>query len=114
MTENLKTCPICGGEASVEQNGGGEYFVLCKNQCISTGSYETREEAECEWNERGDEGAKPARCPFCGGETDVWVASNSRCYIRCDNCGASQRKTYMTQAIAIRAWNRMNERNRKD
>ena len=104
--EKLKSCPICGGEAGVNQNAHDEYYVYCENRCVSTGTYRTREEAENEWNERESDGAKPLRCPFCGAETDVLHAVGFRFYVHCSNCGASQDRNYQTKAMAIREWNR--------
>ena len=104
---SLKLCPICEEEAIVRTvKDSCNYFVTCKNGCICTQPYETQEEAEREWNERGTDGAKPEQCPFCGADSEVQQAIGFKFYVRCNNCGASQSRNYTTKAAAIRAWNR--------
>ena len=59
MSEKLKPCPFCGGEAYTEghkvelQEGFGFWFVSCKNQCGAlVGYFPTEEMAIKAWNKR--------------------------------------------------------------
>ena len=59
MSETLKPCPFCGGEAEVEDCRYG-YYVSCQSPtCLvspETGDYETKASAIVAWNRRaGDE-----------------------------------------------------------
>ena len=60
MTENLKPCPFCGGEAksksSVDVFGHEGFFsVLCRKCYARTGYYETEAEVIEAWNRRANE-----------------------------------------------------------
>jgi len=59
MSEELKPCPFCGGEAYTEghklelQDGFGFWFVACKNQCgAMVGYFYTEDDARRAWNRR--------------------------------------------------------------
>ena len=59
MSEELKLCPFCGGEAEVEDCRYG-YYVSCQSPtCLvspETGDYESKAAAIVAWNRRaGDE-----------------------------------------------------------
>ena len=63
MSEKLKPCPFCGGEAYTEgdkvklQDGFGFWFVACKNQCgVMLGYFNTENEAIKKWNRRAYNG----------------------------------------------------------
>lgn len=55
MTEELKPCPVCGGEAYIEpwEKGFDRFIVGCK-ECRrrSTGPFPTIEKATIWWNRR--------------------------------------------------------------
>lgn len=60
MSEELKPCPFCGGEAktksSVDVFGHEGFFsVLCRKCYVRTGCYETEAEVIEAWNRRADE-----------------------------------------------------------
>ena len=59
MSEELKPCPFCGGEAGVEICGDGYYVTCQSHKCLIsplTGDYETEAAAIVAWNRRaGDE-----------------------------------------------------------
>ena len=57
MSEELKPCPFCGGDAEITKWHEG-YFVECKKQrCGGTiGAYKTEEEAIEAWNTRAKDG----------------------------------------------------------
>ena len=50
MTEKLKPCPFCGGEAEVE--GERIFWVSCQKCWVETSSFNTLEEAIEAWNRR--------------------------------------------------------------
>ncbi len=62
MSEELKTCPFCGGEAEIYDTGDGiSFFIGCrtdrcylsiKQQCI--GQYSKQEQMIEAWNRRVD------------------------------------------------------------
>ena len=57
MSEKLKPCPFCGGEAGIENWGYG-YYVTCQSPtCLispETGNYETKAAAIAAWNTRDE------------------------------------------------------------
>lgn len=62
MSEELKPCPFCGGEAYMEgdlvkkQDGFGFWFVACKNNCgVMLGYFPTDDKAIKAWNKRYNE-----------------------------------------------------------
>ena len=58
MTEKLKPCPFCGGEAEVYENEYENitlFMVACKNCGISTAGYDYEEDAIKDWNRRAGE-----------------------------------------------------------
>lgn len=55
MTEKLKPCPFCGGEAALWKTLSGDYHIECINMCdIKPGTlcYHTKEKAITAWNTR--------------------------------------------------------------
>ena len=59
MTEKLKTCPFCGGEAKCIEFYG-LYHVICCNCHIAGKDCSTRESAVSAWNNRPIEDARAA------------------------------------------------------
>ena len=51
MSEELKPCPFCGGEARGELYGHG-YYVMCKDNCLHGEFCPSNEEAIKRWNTR--------------------------------------------------------------
>ena len=67
----LKPCPFCGGEAKVESDTWRDVGVMHCVECecgVSTGVYETVEEAVEHWNRRIKE--EPTNCA-CGDDLTV-------------------------------------------
>ena len=53
MTENLKRCPFCGGEAQIIRCNSGKYQCFCRNcGCAQTMFFDSPEEVPEEWNAR--------------------------------------------------------------
>ena len=52
MTEELKPCPFCGGEAEVRMFTATLIFVQCKNCLAGSTAFSTDEEAVTAWNKR--------------------------------------------------------------
>lgn len=51
--ENLKPCPLCGGEAELTRSASTDTpRVFCKVCRCNTGGYKTEEEAIAAWNKR--------------------------------------------------------------
>jgi Lar family restriction alleviation protein len=61
MSEELKSCPFCGGEAGVERSMTGMFYpedtfrVCCMNCRIGTEPWSTIEIAIKDWNTRHDD-----------------------------------------------------------
>ena len=68
MSENLKPCPFCGGEARIIEAANG-VLAECSNCYSSTGMCWSREQVTIDWNRR----AKPAE-------------SKSNTEFTCDGC----------------------------
>lgn len=53
MTQNLKHCPFCGGEAQIIRCNSGKYQCFCRNcGCAQTMFFDSPEEVPEEWNAR--------------------------------------------------------------
>lgn len=50
MSEELKPCPFCGGEAQTGKSYSGFYSVECMNCGMQSGYYDTESEAITAWN----------------------------------------------------------------
>lgn len=67
MSEELKNCPFCGGQAFIGENefeGSKVFSVYCDDCEASTGASEDKQQVINEWNKRKE----IASCPFCGGK----------------------------------------------
>lgn len=51
MSEELKPCPFCGGEAKLP-NSGGVFWAICNNCCTYQQITHDRAEAIAAWNKR--------------------------------------------------------------
>lgn len=61
MTEQLKPCPFCGGEAQIIRCNSGKYQCFCQNcGCAQTMFFDSPEEVPEEWNARPIENEKDA------------------------------------------------------
>ena len=52
MSDKLKPCPFCGGEAIIDGCDDTLWIVICKECNASIGYKETKEEAIEAWNKR--------------------------------------------------------------
>ena len=54
MSETLKPCPFCGGQAMITPVDAGfvKYTVFCSNCGVTFAAYPTEEEAATVWNTR--------------------------------------------------------------
>ncbi|MCD8139307.1 MAG: Lar family restriction alleviation protein [Planctomycetaceae bacterium] len=55
MSEELKSCPFCGGKAGIEAYSFGQYSVQCHACREETGRYSGMEVAIAAWNRRTPE-----------------------------------------------------------
>ena len=97
MSEKLKPCPFCGGEAEMrpwKYNGHDRYDFFCGHCGCSfiAGTCETKEEAIAKWNTRTERTCHhavtergEACCSACG-QPDEWWLFDDLNY--CPNCGA--------------------------
>ena len=57
MSENLKPCPFCNGEAHTQYTrSNGRWYVVCGNCHASTTDYLDSDDAIKAWNRRADNG----------------------------------------------------------
>lgn len=104
MTEELKPCPFCGGEAELnESESVFPYFsIWCKNEnCIAgavqvkdfdkerlVNAWNTRAERNCKMIPNGDaDFAATLACSVCGNVESVYAISADE-FNYCPNCGA--------------------------
>lgn len=98
MSEELKPCPFCGGEARIVQASGRMLFcVVCDDCDASGGHYFTEEDAATAWNDRAErtchlvetdhEYEASYRCTEC--KRVVWADFKGNPKPNyCPNCGA--------------------------
>lgn len=55
MSNKLKPCPFCGGEAEIERQYHGGYVVYCQNENCGCAIFGNRDEVLKAWNTRADE-----------------------------------------------------------
>ena len=111
MSDELKPCPFCGGEAMIEQTQHmGEYLYRigcskpgCRGR-INGNAYESKTEAIAAWNTRSERTCHDLEpsfytfgCDKCGvlveGGDEIGVlvspeVSENRLFNYCPNCGA--------------------------
>lgn len=114
MIEELKPCPFCGGNASVNEGefeGSKVFSVSCEKCGATTGGADNVQIVIDVWNKRtelqaAEEVLKP--CPYCGGEAttcEVDVEGQRVFSVVCVECGVS---TFGSdnEAEVVGAWNR--------
>lgn len=94
MSEKLKPCPFCGGEAEILQTSGHMFCPLCSDCDTSGGHYFTEEDAACAWNDRAERtchrvmrGLKNAP-GFVGGFCSECEHPINEGAAYCEHCGA--------------------------
>ena len=100
MSEELKPCPFCGGEARIVQASGRMLFcVVCDDCDASGGHYFTEEDAATAWNDRAERTCRRVSefVTYKNGLTGEYREVCSACgralragsvYRYCPNCGA--------------------------
>ena len=99
MSEELKTCPFCGGEAEITKWHEG-YFVECREQrCGGTiGAYKTEAGAIGAWNTRAERTCRAVDGVEYDDLLDIWTVklscghvvhpSHNYVPVFCEVCGA--------------------------
>ena len=116
MSEKLKPCPFCGGEAVLDSVDYDAWYVQCidyDGDCEmrpSTELCETSEDAVEIWNRRAGISEALECCPFCGREA-VAECVNGSWHVECadfdGDCDMKPHtRAYKTREEAIKAWNR--------
>ena len=106
MTEELKHCPECGGEAQIVEPVEGMFIACCTKCGFNYRTFADKEIAISNWNERTIN-AQLKPCPFCGGYANLLRGSefsNDYWYVTCGRCLAETRKVNSPDD-AIRLWN---------
>ena len=100
MTEKLKPCPFCGGEAKVDVSQALSELkqVFCPN-CGASNLW--GKDAVKLWNKR----KKIKRCPICGAKGLIHEAYDGTWLVQCSKCYLTGPHK-PTQEEAIKAWNR--------
>lgn len=112
MSEKLKPCPFCGGNAELYSWTADNtehyryYRVGCKKCYAGTLTYCNMDIAIISWNKRANELKKPELkpCPFCGNESRILSVTGRNHYVICNYC-ESRTSEYRTPEDAIDAWN---------
>ncbi len=118
MTEKLKPCPFCGGEAKLQElkmlDGTIIYYIICRNNSCKvqpmTHEMNTDYEAINAWNNRPENiimNGELKSCPMCGSNAELIKFASSVYCVLChnDNCITYERYGYHTKEEAIKAWN---------
>ncbi len=110
MTEELKHCAECGGEALIIEPIGGTYIVCCSECGLSYRTFAYKDLAVSDWNKRTIN-AQLKPCPFCGGHANLLRGSefgNNYWRVACGRCLTETRKVNFPDD-AIGLWNSRKE-----
>ena len=84
MSEELKRCPFCGGEAEVKADEAGLEYVSCP----ACGTHTLWSVNACSaWNKRRRAGIELKPCPFCGSRAKLHEAYDGKYCVQCKDCG---------------------------
>lgn len=121
MTEELKPCPLCGGQSKIYQEDGPDklYYARCSSCFSETKSYKTQEEVIEEWNNRRRLLLEAKPCPFCGGKAKFYQIGKEYGIVWKVMCGArvdcsTLLNDFDTLEEAIGAWNKRIGENSSD
>lgn len=107
MTEKLKPCPECGGEAQIVEPVEAMFIACCTKCGLHYRTFTHRDMAVSNWNELTIN-AQLKPCPFCGGHANLLKGnefSNEYWHVVCGRCLTETRKVNSPDD-AIRLWNR--------
>ena len=114
MCDELKPCPLCGGDIKIERESQKvTYRVVCDKCGAQLSGWHTAEGAEkhWKWSERPkDRGPKLRRCPVCGYYASSVYRSddngNRAYYVQCCESDCGFRTPYLaTEEGAVDFWN---------
>ena len=106
MTEALKHCNECGGEAQIVEPVEGMLIAYCTECGLHYQTFVHEDLAVSDWNERTIN-AQLKPCPFCGGYANLLRGSefsNQYWHVVCGRCFAETRKVN-SHDDAIGLWN---------
>lgn len=87
MTDELKRCPFCGGEAEMREGSSTRPYVRCKVCGCRTGSSKYRSAVKSAWNVRAERTCRveyPDDARMCS-ECHYYVGPH---HLYCPHCGA--------------------------
>ena len=111
MTQTLKRCNECGGEAIIIEPVEGMFIVCCSECGLHYRAFDDKDMAVSNWNDR-TVNAQLKPCPFCGGYANLLRGnefSNDYWRVVCGRCLAETRKVNSPDD-AIELWNKREEK----
>lgn len=110
MSEALKHCNECGGEAQIFEPVEGIFMVCCTECGLHYRAFANKDMAISDWNERTIN-AQLKPCPFCDEYANLLHGSefsNDYWFVSCSRCLARTREVNSPDD-AIRLWNKRKE-----
>ncbi len=110
MTEELRHCPACGGEAQVIEPVKGMFMACCFECGLHYRTFTCKHEAVSDWNNHVLE-VQLKSCPFCDNPANLIKGNRLSVdywYVACSRC-LGQTRSVNSPDEAVRLWNKRKE-----